>query len=128
MGASNCRRCQDRGKPKNFGSQPKCAFANEESLFSSENWNCATANAVRDLIDNTYSSTICYSDDYSLVVMPLSCVQVSEAEGEPIGDFLVASWYKQRGTTDLLLIINDGKSIHPSLEQIETILKHLYRG
>lgn len=40
-----CKLCTEQGQPVNFGSQVRCAF--ESGEFSSDNWNCATACAIR---------------------------------------------------------------------------------
>lgn len=119
MRPNDCKRCQHRGKPENYGSNPICAFSNEERIFSPDNWSCATIDKVREIIYKRHEDKICYSNDNQLVVIGISEVKIEE---ESIGDFLVVGWYKQRGKTDTLYII-EGESIHvPSLEEVEVIL------
>ena len=45
-----CTECLIRGKDWE-GSDPKCAFDNDEKLFSTDNWNCATMNKLRERAD-----------------------------------------------------------------------------
>ena len=58
----------------------KCAFIN--SAFSSDNWNCATANALRELVNEPI-----WHEDQHLGILKFP----------DQGRFIVLSWYKSRG-------------------------------
>ena len=92
-----CTRCAARqavwdvtgGRPSWIGSPIQCAFP--DGFFVEDNWNCATANAVRDLVevDRTF-----WSNEQHLGVLRMD------------GQFLVVSWYKNRGRTEQILIVD----------------------
>lgn len=79
-----CEECKKRGKTWK-GEDPTCAF--ESGIFSSENWNCATMNKLRHIVDEKefekHNNMDCY-----LAVIPL------EESG-----WIILSWYKRRGRT-----------------------------
>lgn len=119
MGPNDCKRCQSRGKPENYGSDPTCAFSNPEHIFNPDNWSCATVDRIREIIYDRLEDKICYSDDSSFIVIGISNVSLKD---QGIGDFLLAGWYKQRGKTDTLYIVEQ-EAIHvPSLKEVEAIL------
>ncbi len=76
---NECQMCWELGKTWE-GDDPKCAFAS--GAFSSDNWNCATMNALRDLAEQASSR----SDEERCGVVPLHD-----------GSFIVLGWYKSRG-------------------------------
>lgn len=48
-----CRMCREHYKgvrPKWFASDPRCAFPNG-GPFTADNWQCVTANAIRDIAE-----------------------------------------------------------------------------
>lgn len=77
-----CRRCRERGKDWS-GGDPECGFTS--GVFSPDNWNCATLNALRDLAEQTR----CYGDDHSAGLI---------FAGD-VSDYLLLRWYKNRGAT-----------------------------
>lgn len=79
---SECKRCRERGQTWK-GSAPKCAF--ESEVFSGNNWNCATMNALRELVEDK----AVWNDDQYLAM---------KSTGQ--GIFIVLSWYKRRGRTE----------------------------
>lgn len=106
-----CKRCIERGKPSNFGSDPKCAF--ESGVFSSDNWQCATMNALRQKC--IHDARI---DDESIGYIHIpDSVDVH-------GFYLVLTWYKSRGQTGNALIMGDDYPAIPlTLEVAEQILE-----
>lgn len=80
----SCPRCKSRGKDWN-GSDPKCAFAT--GVFNPDNWNCATANALRDIVkaDNWNNN-----DDQH------ACLITGVEESLHV----LLHWYKSRGRTE----------------------------
>lgn len=99
-----CPMCLERGKPENFGSEPKCAFLS--GVFSGDNWQCATMNALRDLAENTETSM--RHEDSSMGFLPIP--------GEGQFPFLVMSWYKGRGRTSDAFCLCEGSQGSLTLE------------
>ncbi len=116
-----CKRCIEKGKPENYGSDPECAFESER--FDKDNWNCATLNELREDIEILNEKqpypyygavSILYSNDNTLCTLPLE-------EG-----FLIIGWYKQRGKVDNLFIINGDESpLIPDLKTTELVIERL---
>ena len=80
----SCPRCKSRGKDWN-GSHPKCAF--ETGVFNPDNWNCATANALRDIVkaDNWNNN----DDQHACLIT-----------GAEDSLHVLLHWYKNRGRTE----------------------------
>ena len=102
-----CHECKKRGKTWN-GSDPICAFKNLE--FSNDNWNCATINIIRDLIDSDFHAG-CFGfrddmDNASIGVIPLP------SKCDESG-YLVMTWYKERGRVGMAIIVNDDDNPKP---------------
>ena len=85
-----CRKCKERGKNW-VGDEPVCAF--ESGKFSEVNWNCATMNELRDKADVTWGN-----DDQNASIIPIEN-----------GQFIILSWYKNRGRTEGAWIIDEGE-------------------
>ena len=98
----SCRRCQERIKDWH-GADPDCGF-DDAGKFTTENWNCATLNALRDMCEGVYSE-----DSRAALV---SC-----EEG-----WLVVYWYKRRGRTDEVYLFDGFDLQAVSLSKIEQIL------
>lgn len=97
-----CPRCEKAGRqPANFGSPRGCAFLS--GTFDSDNWNCMTANALRDIVEADDSWRV-HSDDEHLGVIPW--------DG---GRFVVLTWYKSRGRTGQIVVMSDNEPIRPLL-------------
>jgi len=103
-----CPACKERGKNW-YGGDPTCAFLNNEE-FDPDNWNCATMNALRALEELPQSRRWC-CDDQSLLVFPLE------------GEFLILSWYKNRGRTDGAWTLYSDLIEPLSLEAAERVLR-----
>lgn len=101
-----CKRCVKRGKPTNFGSDPKCAF--ESGIFSKNNWQCATISELRIFADDFgYTSR---QNDESIGVLKIP---------ERVGNgYLVMTWYKNRGAIGGALILDDEEP--PKMLTLET--------
>jgi hypothetical protein len=106
-----CRLCQTRGKTWD-GDDPKCAFENQQ--FIDTNWNCATLNKLRNIAENTSSCFCTRDDDESIGVIPFD------------GEFLVMTWYKNRGRVDNAVIMNSG-TIYPLDIQIAEKILSFYK-
>lgn len=97
--------------PKNWeGDDRKCAF--ESGTFSDDNWNCATMSKLRDIAENYRI----YGDDQSIAVIPVSEV------GEYNSGWLVLSWYKSRGRTDVAQIVSYGDVVQVRIAHAEEII------
>ncbi len=109
-----CKMCQERGKTWE-GGDPICSFPNG-GVFTAEGWNCATANAIRDLCgqdgdehpnadyracDDQNYSTICIDE----VEMPTARVLA-----------LWVSWYKHRGRTEAMWLLSECEVPRPLTE------------
>lgn len=91
-----CRLCEERGIPDHFASNPNCAF-DETGTFTGDNWQCATMNALRDLVEDGYGERI-YGDDESIAI-----IRVPYHIG--LG-FIVMTWYKDRGQTGNAIVMS----------------------
>lgn len=98
-----CVECENRGKTWK-GLDPKCAFEDEE--FSKNNWNCATMNKLRDVIDNPS-----WSDDQSTALIPMND-----------GRFILLSWYKNRGCTEGAWIIDESECRRLTIKDAEELI------
>lgn len=107
-----CKRCRERGRPANFGSEPKCAFRTGE--FTSDNWQCATALEIRTLMgeegpmpDGFYIRQ--EDQSYGALCVPPNPNDIPE--GDEVGPWrcggLIAGyWYKNRGQTEMLIRVD----------------------
>jgi hypothetical protein len=87
------------------GSDPQCAFSS--GTFYSENWNCVTANLLRDAAEMRKPL---WSEDQYASLLPWE------------GRFILLSWYKHRGRTEGAWLV-DGTRIEPlTLADTETYL------
>lgn len=120
-----CQMCRERGKTWTGGKEndPQCAF--EGDVFSTENWNCATAGAIRDLCDTRQGrlpegvQTHCPED---LHYATISVYDMLEEPSEP-SLVLAVIWYKQRGRTDAMwLLYDEGEPRRPTEGECRRIL------
>jgi len=100
-----CKLCKQRGKTWK-GDEPKCAF--ENGVFSSDNWNCATMGALRNLAEGPSV----YNNDQHCATLPVfDC-----------GEFLIISWYKSRGQTEGAWIVDSCSILPLSIGEAEAII------
>ena len=102
---TDCKLCKERGKNWN-GDDPKCAFTN--GIFSNGNWNCETANRLRDLTDDTRF----YNNDQYCGIVDL----------DGFGKFLILSWYKSRGRTEGAWVVDQALISPITLKEAEELL------
>ncbi len=102
-----CPRCSAAysGKVFTAGGVPRCAFP-EGAEFQADNWNCATMNDLRNLVEGR---TV-YSEDQNAALWPVD------------GDFLVLGWYKSRGCTELAAVLSGQKMMPLRLDFAEEVL------
>jgi hypothetical protein len=101
-----CKMCKERVKDW-AGDDPTCYFDDPH------NWNCATVNEIRDLCYEGQELKpgihYEYCDDEKFATFNIHEV---ECEGNYIGRCLYAAWYKQRGSTEAIWIL-DGEGDTP---------------
>lgn len=102
-----CKLCNNREKFWN-GSNPQCGF--NESIFSEENWNCATLNQLRKIANEL--DTVQYMDDCSLATIPVKD-----------NGWIILSWYKNRGRTSKAIFMIDDTLNPLPLEIAEKAIK-----
>jgi hypothetical protein len=98
--------CRERGQTWN-GDKPQCAFP--DGVFVRENWNCATANALRDLCGE-WANT---NDDQNAQILKgvEECLHVC------------LTWYKRRGRTEGAWMMHDDRAPEPlTLTEAERII------
>lgn len=113
---TDCPRCIERGKPPNFGSDPRCAFSS--GFFSGENWNCATANCLRSIARGDEGiqgirSVHFWADDYNGAM-------ISTDE-----EIIHLGWYKNRGKTDGIFF-GDGRPV--TLDFAESLIQYCIKN
>jgi hypothetical protein len=131
-----CPRCIERGKDWE-GDDPKCAF--ELGVFSTNNWNCATMNDLRDLVNTDCFGTEVdthswgYRDDmwsasFGVLRIPEAAHNLLGNEDENFQGYLVMTWYKNRGRTGQAWIVNDDEPPKPlTLLEAEAVLVAINR-
>lgn len=102
-----CPRC--RGQVKTWdGDDARCAFPN--GIFTSDNWNCATASALRQLDE----AGVSYNDDQSTVLL----------HGGNACEAVVVTWYKNRGQTEGAWMLDGSRAPQPlTLKVAEQVLE-----
>ena len=102
----SCHRCIARGKTWS-GDEPKCAF--RDGIFTTDNWNCATANALREIVpaDNWNNN----DDQHACLITGSESLHV------------LLTWYKSRGRTEGAWMIEcDGKIKPLTIEEAERVI------
>ena len=120
---SQCRMCQSRKKDWS-GDNPKCSFINDGE-FSTDGWNCATANAIRDLCgqdEGNDAADYRYCDDQNYSTIKIDNIEL------PSGYALAlwVSWYKHRGRTEAMWLLSEsGEPRLPTAADCESIIAAL---
>lgn len=119
-----CSRCQKQGQPDYFGSPVQCAFTN--GVFDSDNWQCATANGLRTLIDENIQPLAKFYTREDMRQGSLGVISIPESEGEGVQQgYLVMSWYKNRGRTGQAWVFwTDSTAEQLTLSTAEFILNY----
>jgi hypothetical protein len=119
-----CKACLVRGKTWN-GGDPGCAFDGEFS----DNWNCATLNAVRDICYEgqnpmPHGVDYQYCDDQKYATIKIDHI---ECDGERIGEALWVCWYKSRGRTDAVWVLDSYEAPRRPTEEELIVVSHAYK-
>jgi hypothetical protein len=109
-------------QPAGFGQPRKCGFTDREwshgLFFTSENWNCETLNALRDI-----AVTHVNPDDRSIGI-----VWLPESDDTDSG-WIVLTWYKRRGSVGSAIVMNeDSRPRELTLELAETAIARYHAG
>lgn len=98
-----CAACRAPGYKTWRGADPKCAFPGGVEFKAEDNWNCGTANLIRDLIgdssgDRNGRCSIWWWDDQSYAALNIADIELDNASHQPAATLWI-SWYKRRGAT-----------------------------
>lgn len=116
-----CQACVTRGKPEHFGSEPRCAF--EQGPFTGDNWQCATANLIRDLTERQDDCRFHHlreeNQNYATIsLMGFDLLAERDEKGfmnaQPT--CLWVGWYKQRGATEGMYLMFENLPPRPPTE------------
>jgi len=116
-----CKKCKERGKDWN-GDDPQCAFVGEFH----ENWNCATLNAIRDICHEGQDPMppgvdYRYCDDQKYATIQIDGIH--DSKGNWIGYALWVCWYKSRGRTEAVWVLDsDGPPRRPTEDELLSII------
>jgi hypothetical protein len=108
-----CSLCVEQGWPDDFGSEPQCAFT-ENGKFTADNWACATAMKLRSLATGEDWEREQHSGDQKIATLPFFD-----------GMFLVIGWYKNRGTTEFVAVLDETRILEMTLKTAEEILEEI---
>lgn len=113
MTVGQCKMCQERGQTW-AGAPPKCAFP--EGVFVTNNWNCATMNAIRDMVErNRFRRFHVDEERIGLIIAP-------ETE-RLLPGFVVICWYKNRGKNPVARFMDSAECTPLTLERAESVIE-----
>ncbi|MCD6468697.1 MAG: hypothetical protein J7L32_05265 [Thermoplasmata archaeon] len=112
---TQCELCKKRGKPAEYGSEVKCAFR-DDGVFTKDNWNCATMNKLRDIALKLGHHIRNDSDWGSFGAVPF--------DDDKHSGFIVMTWYKSRGKTDLAIYVDDVETKPLTIEMAEAAISY----
>ena len=92
-----CRLCRERGSLGRYSDPPVCAF-DDSGAFLTDNWNCATMNALREIADRV---TVGVEEVHG------GCVAFDDANDGGLGKVIALCWYKFRGRTATAVVLDD---------------------
>lgn len=103
-----CELC--RTKPQDWsGDPPTCAF--RSGAFSANNWNCFTANLIREIVyegqETIPEVDYRYCSDQKYATICLDSFDWLDDQPAPIAMWVC--WYKNRGKTDAMWLLFEGQ-------------------
>jgi hypothetical protein len=119
-----CKLCKERGKTWR-GDDPKCAFNRNKTLRKDlDNWNCALLGGIREIANSLET------DEFQNKGLRISYHWGSEEENGLMvsyeGVFLFMQWYKSRGRTSHVVILNhEPLNEEDSIYEIFTKMKEM---
>ena len=119
-----CKMCKERGKDWE-GSDPICYF--EDPV---QNWNCATINAIRDIFapeggwvePEDLPKGVCITRSTDMTY-GLICITNTGGE-EGITGCLYVQWYKRRGATEALWLVQENEPRRPTERELLAIIQY----
>lgn len=130
-----CRMCRERGQTWK-GDAPQCAFPNGGE-FDAANWNCATANAIRDLCSApSYRSEPHpegvhheYAVNDGCADQSYATIRTSDVDLKTTyADCLWVGWYKNRGRTEGMWLMGEGGPTLPTEADALAIIERYATG
>lgn len=132
-----CKACAERGKTWE-GDDPKCAFP--DGIFATDNWNCATANRVRKLLDEVVDDGVAHErvrvdhvvmgGDTTYATIDLYDIDALDPGTDvDIPRWLWVNWYKRRGRTQAMwLLFTEAPPRLPTEAEVLAILEAVTRA
>lgn len=115
-----CKLCDKRDKTWS-GDDPKCAFDNN-GIFTKDNWNCATMNELRNIVDKVETN---FRDDNScgsIGYVPMVHDYASD-DFDTFGGYIVMMWYKERGRTGNVVFMTDNETLPLTIKHAELAIE-----
>lgn len=123
-----CRLCTERGKTWD-GDDPKCAFP--DGVFSTDNWNCATMQALIDVVEHYVEmgpsdqqrANFYYRDDTWFFWLAYDTGWIDWPEDEDgMAGWITMLRYKHRGAVEQASVMELGEPMHLTLRQAEAAI------
>ncbi len=120
MSVMTCALCSKRIKDWNAPIS-RCAFS--YGVFSSENWNCATVNAIREICNGDFPGVdYQFCDDQNYATVKVDELEIDSALA------LWVTWYKDRGKTDgMWLMFSDQPPRPPTQQEAAIVIQAFQR-
>lgn len=123
-------KCTKCGQVKDWsGDDPECPFVGGD-IFTSDNWNCGIITRIRRLCcdweDELEGIDYQYCDDQKYATFNIAYV---ECDGQFIGYALWVCWYKSRGRTDAMWVLNSCEPPRPpTFKELTAIVDYYESG
>lgn len=123
-----CKKC---GHKKTWnGDDISCPFQTDSEF--GDNWNCGIIGEIRDICEAAMNGEdhrlhYQYCEDQKYVVINTDCIQWDDYSDnpEPLGLCLWVTWYKSRGRTDQMWLLNShGQPVKPTFEQLQIVVSY----
>jgi hypothetical protein len=121
-----CKRC---GHSKSWsGDNPTCPFSSRD-VFST-NWNCGLINEIRDICDVAANGTdyrlhYKYCDDQKYATIAIDQIGEEDDSLPYMGLTLWVTWYKSRGATDRMFILDSHDPPRPpTFDELKRIIAY----
>lgn len=121
----SCERC---GQYKSWtGSDIECPFNSSDEFGS--NWNCGIIGEIRDICERAMEGQdprldYQYCEDQKYVSINIDDIWLDESDGA-LGLCLWVTWYKSRGATDAMWILDSyNPPRKPTYQELKAIVEH----
>lgn len=124
MGKQPCKVC-NQVKDWN-GDDPQCPFTDGD-VFSEDNWNCGLINELMDICyegNNPIHPFVDYRYCEDMKYATIWIDGMKDEEEQSIGMAVWVAWYKNRGATDAVWILDSrGEPRKPTVAELKRIIK-----